>query len=355
VGFDTSLAPPHPSRILIVAPSWIGDTLMAQPLFMGLKARHPGCSIDALAPAWVVPVLERMAQIRRVIANPFAHGELNLAARRALGRRLRDEGYDLALVLPNSWKSALVPFFAGIPRRVGYRGEMRYGLLNDLRRLDEAAVPRLVDRYALLAEPPGAHPSASLPLPRLEQRPGSRVATLAALRLAVRPAPVVFCPGAEYGPAKRWPAAHFAALARRLARDGHPVWLVGSAKDAAVGAEIAAAAGGACRNLCGATSLDQAIDLLTAARLVVSNDSGLMHVAAALDRPLVALYGSSSPDYTPPLSPRAVVLRTGIECSPCFERTCPLGHFRCLNDLTADLVYARVTTLLGQAADLGNA
>lgn len=344
-------------NILIVAPSWIGDTLMAQPLFMGLKARHPGCSIDALAPAWVAPVLERMAQIRRVIANPFAHGELNLAARRALGRRLHAEGYDLALVLPNSWKSALVPFFAGIPRRVGYRGEMRYGLLNDVRRLDEAAVPRLVDRYALLAEPPGAGLATPLPLPHLEDRPESRAATLAALKLSAHPAPVVFCPGAEYGPAKRWPAAHFATLARRLADDGQPVWLVGSAKDAAVGAEIAAAAGDACRNLCGETRLDQAIDLLAAARLVVSNDSGLMHVAAALGRPLVALYGSSSPGYTPPLSPQAVILRTGIECSPCFERECPLEHFRCMNDLTPDSVYARVTALLAQgaAASIDNA
>ena len=333
-------------KALVVAPSWIGDTILAQPLFARLCEKHPGLILDAYAPAWVAPVLERMPQLRRVIPNPFMHGEFNLSGRWRAGRELAREGYDAAIVLPNSWKSALLPFFAGIPQRTGFRGEARHGLLNDIRKLDEAALPQLAERYAQLAETSGARPPRPLPEPRLSVDADAVSATLTFLHLAAAPAPVVFCPGAEYGPAKRWPAAHFAELARRLHAADFPVWLVGSAKDAPAGAEIEAAAGGACVNLCGKTKLGEVLDLLSCARLVVSNDSGLMHVAAALDRPLVALYGSSSPAYTPPLSHRARIVSLGLECSPCFKRECPLGHFRCMNDLRPALVLERVKEVL---------
>ncbi len=333
-------------KILIVAPSWIGDTILAQPLFARLHGKHPGLILDAFAPAWAAPVLARMRQIRRVIPNPFAHGELNLAGRWRAGRALAAEGYDAAIVLPNSWKSALLPRFAGIPQRIGFRGEARGLLLNRIRGLDAAALPQLAQRYALLAEDAGAQQPAPLAAPHLDVIPDSVRATLAALGLSAAPAPIVFCPGAEYGPAKRWPARHFAALARRLAAADFPVWLIGSAKDAAVGAEIEALSGGAGRNLCGRTDLAQAIDLLSCARLVVSNDSGLMHVAAALDRPLVALYGSSSTAYTPPLSQRVRLVSLGLECSPCFERECPLGHFKCLNGLLPDRVFDEIHGVL---------
>jgi heptosyltransferase-2 len=329
-------------KALIVAPSWIGDTILAQPLFARLHARHPGLALDAFAPAWAAPVLARMREIRRVIPNPFVHGEFNLAGRWRASRELAREGYDAAIVLPNSWKSALLPFFAGIPQRIGFRGEARYGLLNRIHRLDEAALPQLAQRYALLAEEVGTTAPAPLAAPHLEMNPDSVRATLAALGLDAAPAPVAFCPGAEYGPAKRWPARHFAELGRRLAQTDFPVWIVGSAKDAPIGAEIEQISGGAARNLCGRTDLAQAIDLLSCARLVVSNDSGLMHVAAALDRPLVALYGSSSTAYTPPLSRRARLLSLGLECSPCFKRECPLGHFKCLNDLTPERVLGEI-------------
>jgi heptosyltransferase-2 len=279
-----------------------------------------------------------MREIRRVIPNPFAHGEFNLAGRWHAGRELAREGYDAAIVLPNSWKSALLPFFAGIPRRIGFRGEARRVLLNRIHRLDETALPQLAQRYALLAEEVGATAPAPLATPHLEVSAESVRATLAALGLDAARAPVAFCPGAEYGPAKRWPAVHFAELARRLAQTDFSVWIVGSAKDAPIGAEIEKLSGGAARNLCGKTDLAQAIDLLSCARLVVSNDSGLMHVAAALDRPLVALYGSSSTAYTPPLSQRARLLSLGLECSPCFKRECPLGHLKCLNDLSPSMV-----------------
>jgi len=329
---------PHPSRVLIVAPSWIGDTLMAQPLLALLAQR--GIAIDVLAPDWTAPLLARMPEVRRVIASPFRHGDLALGARRRLGRSLAGEGYDEAIVLPNSWKSALVPFFAGIPLRTGYLGEARIGLLNNRHRLDTQALPTLAARYAQLSQPRTHAPLDRWPSPRLTSTRQQQAVCRASLGLADDACPYILCPGAEYGPAKRWPVRHFATLARALADQGHPVWIVGSAKDAPVGDAIARDSAGAAANLCGRSTLENAIDLIAGARAVVSNDSGLMHVAAALDRPLVALYGSSSPAYTPPLSPRATILSLHLACSPCFKRECPLGHLDCLEKLTPATVLA---------------
>ena len=327
-------------KILVVAPSWIGDTILAQPLLTLLKRNHPDARIDVLAPDWSAPLLARMEEVDAVIANPFHHGEFNFGARRALGRRIAGNAYGQAYVLPNSWKSALVPFFAGIPRRIGYQGEARYLLLNDRHRLDERSHPQLVQRYAALAGPLPAR----LPTPKLHSSPDQQRSARQVLNLPADANPVVFCPGAEYGPAKRWPAQHFAALAQLVATPQHPAWLIGSDKDAAVGDAIVAASGGAALNLCGRSSLEQAIDLIASARCVVSNDSGLMHVAAALERPLVALYGSSSPAYTPPLSSHAQIISRKLECSPCFKRECPLGHFDCLSRIGPQQVAAAMAS-----------
>ena len=332
------------TRILVVAPSWIGDLVMAQPTLARLKSRFPDAPIDVFAPAWCSALLHRMPEVDAIVDNPLPHGSLGLAHRARIGRDLGGR-YARAVVLPNSFKSALVPWFARIPMRTGYVGEMRQLVLNDVRRLDTARLPRLVDRYAALADPPDTA-VAPAPAPRLLDLAERRQATLAALGLSTETRPVaVFCPGAEFGPAKRWPAEHFAALARTLSQRGFAVWLVGSAGDAAHGESIAAAAQGACVNLCGKTKLEQAVDVIAAASLVVSNDSGLMHVAAALDRPLVAVYGSSSPAYTPPLSPDARVVRLGLDCSPCFKRECPLGHLDCLRKLAPERVLAEIDAL----------
>ncbi len=326
-------------RALIVAPAWIGDTVMAQPLFMRLHEKTPGLQLDALAPRWVAPTLQRMPEIAQVIDNPFAHGELSLGARYTLARQLAKAGYQRAYILPNSLKSALIPFLAGIPERIGFTGEARYGLINRRHALDEIALPQMAERFAQLAEAPGAPLPRPLQNPRLSSSLEQQAVTLAALAtfgIAARPEKIaVFCPGAEYGPAKRWPARHFAALADALHARGYAVWLLGSPKDKAVGDEIIGLATTEAkpRNLCGATSLTQAIDLIAAADFVVCNDSGLMHVAAALDRPLIAVYGSSSPGFTPPLSPHAQIISLKLECSPCFKRECPLGHLDCLNKL----------------------
>jgi heptosyltransferase-2 len=307
-------------------------------MLVRVKERDPAGRIDVIAPPWVVPVYRRMPQVAEVIEQPFGHGELKLAERRRFARGLR--GYDRAIVLPNSWKSALIPWHAGIKRRTGYIGELRYGLLNDVRALDTQALPLIVERYAALAQP--RHEPLQRPLapPRLAVDEAARRATLQAFGLTLDRPVAAFAPGAEFGPAKRWPARHFASLARILATRGYQVWLFGSKKDAAITAEIREAAGGTCVDLAGRTSLDQAIDLLSLASRVVTNDSGLMHIAAALDRPMAALFGSSSPAFTPPLSPRAVVISLRLSCSPCFKRECPLGHTNCLVTMQPETVLA---------------
>lgn len=325
-------------RILVVAPSWVGDALMSQPLLTLLKQREPQLQIDVLGPAWALPIYRRMPEVADTVESPFVHGELALARRRRLGRELRGRGYRRAYVLPNSFKSALLPWFAGIPERIGYVGEFRHGLLNAARRLDKAALPLMVERFAHLADPPGSVPERPVPRPRLRVGDAERATLAGHLGLATDKPVACFCPGAEYGPAKRWPPAHFGALAARLGAAGYAVWLIGSAKERELGEAIRAAGGAAAINLCGKTSLDQAVVLLSHARVVVSNDSGLMHVAAALDRPMVALYGSSSPGFTPPLSDRARVVKLDLPCSPCFARVCPLGHFDCMIRLTPDRV-----------------
>ncbi len=319
-------------RLLVVAPNWIGDALMAQPLLARLREKAPGVQLDVLAPEWVAPVVRRMPEVDDVIAVPFRHGELGLGSRWKIGRELRARRYDQAIVLPNTWKAALVPFFADIPVRSGYAGEFRYGLLNLTYRKKNLAMPL---HYGQLSETPGNEPNLPLPSPSL--RFALHEVEAAKRKFGVGARYAVFCPGAEYGPAKRWP--YFGELARRLSIE--PV-LLGSKNDR----EASAGIGG--KNLVGETTLDEAMNLIAGAQFVVSNDSGLMHVAAALGRPQVALFGSSSPLHTPPLSQAARVLWLRVECSPCFERVCPLGHFRCMREMTVETVYKELQNLAVQ-------
>lgn len=321
--------------------------MLAQSLFATLKARNPAPRVEVLAPAWSLPLLDRMPQVDEAVAAPFGHGRLMPGARLALARRMRARAYAQAIVLPNSWKSALVPFLAGIPHRTGWLGEQRFGLLNDWRRLDRRALPRTVQQFVALGLPAKAPPPEDFPRPALTVQAVEVAAALRDLKLQRPPGGLLaFCPGAEYGPAKRWPVEYFAAVARAWTARGGAVWMFGSPKDAPVSVQVNERAGGACVDLAGRTTLTQAIDLLSLADAVVTNDSGLMHVAAALDRRVIALYGSSDPRMTPPLSDRATVLRTGIECSPCFKRECPYGHLRCLRELQP----SQVLDALGQVS-----
>ena len=329
--------------------------MLMQPMLMRLRQRHPGCRIDVLAPPWTEKLLRAMPEVHEVIANPFPHGALQLAARYRLGKQLRAARYDQAIVLPNSWKSALVPFFARIPLRTGFTGESRYILLNDARKLDKQKLPLMVERFAQLAEDAQGEIPRPLANPKLTISDTQRDATLRKLntknlcpgtRLTLDQPVAVFCPGAEYGPAKRWPAAYYANIAQRLRQRGYAVWLIGSGKDRHAAEEINQLAGAQCINLCGSTDLGDAIALLACARLVISNDSGLMHLAAALDKPMLALFGSSSPQFTPPLSAQAQVIKLDIECSPCFKRECPLVHFNCMMQLTPDMAWNKLTPLL---------
>jgi heptosyltransferase-2 len=337
------------AKVLVVGPSWVGDMVMAQALYRVLAARVPAPEIHVLAPLWSLPLNERMPEVAKSIELAAGHGELKLALRRSLGVRLRAEQYTEAIVLPRSLKAALVPWFARIPKRTGFRGEWRYGLLNDVRELDRARLDQTVKRFVALGLPASAALPATLPD---EWRPRLRVddANLARLRrehgLGAEPL-VALIPGAEYGPAKRWPAPSFAALARTLAQAGRSVLLLGSAKERDLGEEIRAHADSArVRNLCGATTLGDVVDLLAASDVAVSNDSGLLHVAAAAGTPVVAIYGSSSPVFTPPLTPHAAIVYRGIECSPCFARECPLGHLRCLREIHHGDVLKAVESLL---------
>ncbi len=333
--------------ILIVGPAWVGDMVMAQSLFMTLKRAQPGVAIDVVAPGWTAPLLARMPEVRRAIMTPFAHGSLNLPGRWQFGRSLRAEGYAQAIVLPNSFKSALVPWFAGIKRRTGWRGELRRGLLNDVRVLDKAALPLMIDRFNALAfDKGGVQRAADFPTPHPAPRLVVDAAEAAATRTRfglgdARPV-LALCPGAEFGAAKRWPERHYAELAAQKIAEGWQVWLFGSAKDAAVCAEIVAQIPEGdrvhCHALAGRTALAEAIDLMSLAAAVATNDSGLMHVAAALERPLVAIYGPTSPGFTPPLNAAHRIAKLGLACSPCFKRECPLVHHNCLKQLPAGMV-----------------
>jgi heptosyltransferase-2 len=343
--------------------------VMAQSLFITLKNVQPDCQIDVLAPAWSFPLLERMPEVAKAIAMPFVRGQFGLLERIKLGKSLRGECYDQAILLPNSWKSALIPYFADIPIRTGYIGECRWGLLNDARKLDKSLLTMTVQRFVALGLPVTAPLPPECPVPGLLINRDQQQTVIEKFKLSSHSvgrvsdsvtrqnsAPDVglrsanptyktpsenilaLCPGAEYGPAKRWPASYYAEVARHKIAQGWQVWLFGSDKDKAAAEQINGETGGGCIDFTGRTSLAEAVALLSLVNTVVTNDSGLMHVAAALDKKIIAIYGSSDPNFTPPLNAKARIISLNLECSPCFKRECPLGHTRCLTDIKPDQV-----------------
>ncbi|HEV7164031.1 MAG TPA: lipopolysaccharide heptosyltransferase II [Gammaproteobacteria bacterium] len=323
-----------------MGPAWVGDMVMAQSLFITLKERFPDSEIDVLAPSWSRPLLARMPEVHAAVMLPVEHGEFGYGVRKRLGRAL-NRRYTRAVVLPRSWKSALVPAFAGIPVRTGYRGEWRYGLINDMRKLDKKRLPQTVQRYVALGLERDAPLPPTIHKPYLRVDKDNQAMLLDINRLHLDKPVVALLPGAEYGPAKRWPLARYGELAKRLTASGKQVWVFGSAKEHNLGDAIVKQAGESAVNLCGGTKLVDVVDLLALTRCAVSNDSGLMHMAAAVGVKLVAIYGSSSPEYTPPLTDKADVVYLKLDCSPCFERECPLKHMNCLNQIAVDDIYRR--------------
>ena len=338
-------------KYLVIGPSWVGDMVMAQVPLVSVQQQDPEAVIDVLAPAWCAPLTSRMPQVRRLIPMPFGHGQLALGARRRFARELQGESYDRAIVLPGSFKSALIPFWARIPVRTGWRGEMRYGLINDMRRLDKARYVSMSQRYGALALPANEPLPARLPRPCLTVDDEAVVALRASLGLE-DPGPVLaLCPGVAGKSAKRWPAGHYGAVAAHYAARGWQVWVFGNAQDEKLVPEILASLSpehqARVHMLIGRTRLEEAVDLLSCADAVVANDSGLMHIAAALSRPVVALYGPTSPHFAPPLTARHSVLRLDLACSPCCKRVCPLGHGRCMQDLEPAQVMEALDALCG--------
>ena len=313
--------------------------VMAQSLFITLKKSLPDCQIDVLAPSWSLALLERMPEVNKAIAMPLSHGQFGFFDRLKLGKKLRANHYDQAILLPNSWKSALIPFVANIPIRTGYIGECRWGLLNDARKLDKSVMTMTVQRFVALGlTPDTANIPPYGPTPRIVINEDQQNSVIKKFKLTGSKKIVALCPGAEYGEAKRWPASYYAEVAKVKIAQGFQIWLFGSAKDQVIAEQINNQVEGACVDFTGQTSLAEAVDLMSLVDVVVTNDSGLMHVAAALDKKIIAIYGSSDPGFTPPLNNKAHIMSLKLECSPCFKRECPLGHTRCLQDIKPEQV-----------------
>ena len=331
-------------RILIIGPSWIGDMVIAQTLFKWLKQISPGCVIDVVAPGWSLPLLSRMPEVRQGIELRVSHGQLGIGARYRVAIRLRGQRYTWSIILPRTFKSALIPWFAGVPRRTGYVGELRYGLLNDIHKLDKERMPLMVQRYlALAGERDEPLPLKEMPEPRLNVDEDHARQKCRKLGIDCHASIVGLVPGAEYGLAKCWPLQNFAELTKRLNQKGYQVWVFGSSKERPLGEAIIHQAGTrAVTNLCGETTLPEAVDLLSRCQAIVTNDSGLMHVAAASGCKVIALYGSSTPRYTPPLTGRSIVIYHALACSPCFKRECPLGHMNCLRGIPVEEVLEKL-------------
>jgi heptosyltransferase-2 len=338
------------SKILVVGPSWVGDMVMAQSLFINLRNKYPKGVIDVLAPSWSLPILERMPEVNQGIAIPAGHGELNLSKRRQVGQSLRQTSYDQAIVLTRSLKAALIPFFAKIPQRTGYRGEMRYGLLNDIRPFDKSVLNQTVKRFVALGlDKHESQSNLKYSYPKLNIKHNNAEQLLQTLSLNKNRAVVGIAPGAEYGPSKQWPLEYFAELVKKLDEIDIDTWIFGSAKDSEAAKIIIKQSGDKGVDLCGKTKLEDVIDLIALTDMMVTNDSGLMHVAAAVNTKLIGIYGSTTPDFTPPLTENAIIQDLRLECSPCFKRECPLGHLNCLKGISVESIFQQIKQSLPKA------
>lgn len=331
-----------PKKILVIGPSWIGDMVMTQSLFISLKRQNPESLIDVVAPNWSASVISRMGEVSKVLNLDIHHGKLGLIKRYRFGKKLKSNHYDQAIIIPRSFKAALVPFFAKIKIRTGFLGEMRYGLINDIREMDPVISSQTVTKMLALGLPPNTDIPNPVPYPILNIKPDLQERLIAKFKLAKNKPTLGIMPGAEYGLAKQWPAKNFAEIAQNALDKNQQVLLFGSAKDKKTCAQIKKLTGNKVINLSGKTSLEEAIDLLGLCQKVICNDSGLMHIAAAVGCEIHAIYGSSSAQYTPPLSNKAKIYSSNESCSPCFAKTCQFGHYNCLHNITPTEIIANV-------------
>jgi lipopolysaccharide heptosyltransferase II len=335
------------SPILIVPYMWIGDFVRCHSVVTLLRQRFPNRPVDLLATTLCAPLADYMPGVRQSIVADLPRGRLALAQQWALAARFKHESYGMALIMPRTWKAALAPFLAGIPQRVGFAGEVRFALINDVR-FGERKLPRMVDRCAMLALPRGAVQPPEWPMPKLEA-PASEIAAWRIRHGLTDDRPIVALAPGAVGPSKRWPAAAYAALARQLTADGFAVWILGGPDEKSLAAEIAG--GTNARDLTG-KDLRDAILALGAASVAISNDSGLLHVAAALGTPSIGIFGPTSPWHWAPLNPLAAVIETKSElpCRPCHKPVCRLVHHRCMRDINPDEVLATTRNALAKAA-----
>lgn len=339
-----------PQQILVDGPAWIGDMIMAQTLFKVLREQYPQATIDVMAPRSTAGVVKLFSEVDNFIELPFDHGTLQIRKRYQFAKNLREKHYDWAILTRNSFKSALIPFLAKIPRRTGWLGEQRYGLLNDWRKLNKTRYPMMIERFFALAYPKNTPLKKPYTLPQLTVPKVAVTVTLKKLSLSTEKPILALCPGAEYGIAKRWLPEHFATVAQKKLAQGWQVWLLGSPKDKPATSQVNEICENRCVDLAGRTALDEAIFLLSVANTVVANDSGLVHLAAALDKPLVAIYGPTPPELAPPLTQKAKSLSLHLKCSPCFKRSCPLGHGNCMKNLLPETVLQATEQLRSEFA-----
>ena len=335
-------------KVLIVGPAWVGDMVMSQALYRALKEINPETHISVLAQGGLKPLLERMPEVDEILKFCLGHGELKLSERKRIGETLRKENFSKAFILPLSFKSALVPWHALIPERIGWRGEWRNVLLSDCRKLDKEAYPLMVQRFMSLAYPRSEQPPRKLLYPKLVPKESNQSFKILDINLRVEENLLAICPGAEFGGSKQWPAEYYAEVVNMVLGKGWQAWIFGSPNDRSVAELIMKKVDESVRDRCidlvGKTDLSEATDLLSLASVVLSNDSGLMHIAAALGKNVIGLYGSTSSDFTPPLSDSVELISTDIGCRPCFKRECPFGHLRCLTEIKPDRVLGAITS-----------
>ncbi|MCF6765905.1 lipopolysaccharide heptosyltransferase II [Thiotrichales bacterium 19S3-7] len=342
---------------LIVGPSWIGDMIMSQSLYRLLKLHDPDCTIDVLAPKSTIDLVQFMPEVNQAMLAPFKRKKLGLKTRWLLGKSLRKNAYTHAIVLPNSWKSALVVFFTKIKNRIGFKGESRYFLLNELHTLDKEKLPLMIERFCALGINKNQALPSELPWPKLafDQQAMNQISQKFGFNDSDYQKLIAFCPGAEYGPAKRWPEKYFAKMAVELIKEGYKIVILGGPGDKSISDQITLEFNQLIEtkslshylvDFVAKTNITEVVGLLSQVRAVLTNDTGLMHIASAFERPTLVIYGSSSAGFTPPLNKKAESIYLELECRPCFKRTCPLEHMNCLNKLTPEMVLAEFRKII---------